>query len=358
MNTNDQVQQYTEVQSKFVRLTQKLDGLVKELMKAQNIRANVESRTKEVSSFFNKLNRPGKAYSDPIKQVTDLSGIRIILFSISDIEKVSNLLRNEFNVDQANSTNKMDLLEPDRFGYLSEHFVVQLGDSRKNLPEWVDLGDLKAEIQVRTILQHSWAAVEHLLVYKNTHDVPNKLKRRLSRLSALFELADDELDAIIRDVSLQKEQYRDEVATGDLEIEVNVDSLKAYIQGSSKFKYWEKFTRENIGIGIDNNDWGDLSRDVKFSQYFDIKSIKALDELLSNARGWGEIFFENYYKKDVLIRLNTTPDKVSLVFNGPITLLMIASNAEKISADILKNEFGWDKGQMLLDIAKWAKIEK
>ena len=57
--------------------------------------------------------------------MTDLSGLRIILFSLSDLVKVENLIQNEFKVDQINSVNKIDQLDVDRFGYLSQHFIVQ-----------------------------------------------------------------------------------------------------------------------------------------------------------------------------------------------------------------------------------------
>lgn len=158
MDTVDYRQEYKNVQPVYEKLTRKLQGLLDELLESQGIKATLESRTKEVESFGGKISRPGKAYTDPLRQITDLSGIRIILYSISDVETVGKLVQSKFKVDPTNSVNKIDQLEPDRFGYLSQHFVVQVGDSRKHLPEWAGLCDLWAEIQVRTVLQHAWAA--------------------------------------------------------------------------------------------------------------------------------------------------------------------------------------------------------
>ncbi len=350
----DYQQEYQNVRPLYERLTRKLQDLLAELLESQGIKANVEGRTKEVVSFGSKINRPGKAYTDPLRQMTDLSGIRIILYSLSDEEKVGNLVQSEFKVDPINSVNKLDQLEVDRFGYLSQHFVVQLGDSRKHLPEWAGLCDLWAEIQVRTVLQHAWAAVEHFLVYKNERDVPKMLRRRLFRLSALFELADEELNNLIDDISNQMGQYREELAKGNTKIEINVDSLKTYIQSSAEPKYWAQFLREATGQHVEENDWGDLSRDVRFANYFGIDFVDNLDILLKNAHGWGEAFFTAYYK-EFFERNKVTPDKVHTVINGPVTMLMVASNAEKITEEILNKDFGWGLGQTLIDHALSAR---
>ncbi len=339
MDIVDYGQEYQSVRPVYEKLTRKLQALFDELLEGEGIKATIESRTKEIKSLKAKIGRPGKAYKDPLREITDLSGIRIILYSIADVETVGKLIQREFKIDPTNSVNKLNQLEPDRFGYLSQHFIVQVGDSRRLLPEWAGLCDLWAEIQVRTVLQHAWAAVEHFLLYKNERDVPKMLRRRLFRLAALFELADEELDDLINDVRSQIGQYRDELAKGNTRIEINVDSLRTYIQNSTEPRYWAQFLRETTGQRVDENDWGDLSRDVRIANYFDLHSIDALDTLLKNARGWGETFFVEYYR-DYFKRQKVTPDKVSTVINGPVTMLMIASYAEKISADILDKDFG------------------
>lgn len=60
------------------------------------------------------------------------------------------------------------------------------------MPEWRSFKNFHAEIQVRTVLQHSWAAVSHALQHKREGDVPLALRRRIFRLAGLFELANEE----------------------------------------------------------------------------------------------------------------------------------------------------------------------
>lgn len=60
------------------------------------------------------------------------------------------------------------------------------------MPLFRDCDGLKVEEQLRTILMHVLAAISHKLLYKRENDAPNVLKRKLNRLSALIELADEQ----------------------------------------------------------------------------------------------------------------------------------------------------------------------
>lgn len=76
------------------------------------------------------------------------------------------MITGSFNIDEKNSLDKKILLASDQIGYRSVHFVCDLGAQRSGLPEFKDLGGLKFEIQVRTLLQHAWAELAHDRNYK------------------------------------------------------------------------------------------------------------------------------------------------------------------------------------------------
>jgi putative GTP pyrophosphokinase len=97
----------------------------------------------------------------------------------------------EFVIDWENSVDKGELLSPDRFGYLSVHYVASLSPSRLALPEYKQYGSIKAEIQVRSILQHAWAEIERGLGYRN-QTMPGRVRRRFSMVAGLLEMADKE----------------------------------------------------------------------------------------------------------------------------------------------------------------------
>ena len=109
-------------------------------------------------------------YDNPIEQITDKAAVRITTYFLETVDVVLNVIDKEFDVlervDKASS-------EPDRLGYQSIHYLVQYLPSRAGLPEYRRFSDLVVEVQVRTILQHAWAEIEHDIQYKAVAAVPD-----------------------------------------------------------------------------------------------------------------------------------------------------------------------------------------
>lgn len=147
------------------------------------------------------------------------------------MEKINQIINREFNVREL--LDKANLLEPDRFGYRSLHFVITVRRKWLSAPNYRGLDDLKAEVQVRTILMHAWADIEHKLVYKKTEHIPDQFKRTLYRLSAIFEVADEQFDNLRKDREKYLEQLVSEEAkeTGEFDVDqgMNLDSLQAFL---------------------------------------------------------------------------------------------------------------------------------
>lgn len=190
--SSEAIEVYKKTLHKYEEFTSKCEDLLITLFQESELNYQlVESRTKTLLSFEDKINR--KTYINPIAEITDMCGLRIIVYYIEDIEEVKKLIRTNFVIDEENSMDKSTELEPNQFGYLSHHFVVGLSENRISLPEWRTYSNFKAEIQVRTIMQHSWASIFHELHYKKPKEFSKKLDRKLFRLAALIELADEEL---------------------------------------------------------------------------------------------------------------------------------------------------------------------
>ena len=142
--------------------TPSVESLLRNLISTLNVEPFAfEARTKTMSSFDEKIQREDKSgkYSS-FDDVTDLSGVRIICYLQEDCDQICHLIEDEFDIDKENSSSKQDELDPDKFGYLSTHYVVSLNAKRIQLKEFKAFADLKAEIQVRTLLQHTWAAID------------------------------------------------------------------------------------------------------------------------------------------------------------------------------------------------------
>ena len=204
LDINAIVQQFTEKRPTYKRYGQALNSFLKEKLKNVGVEdINIKDRPKEIDSFREKITRPDKDYSDPLRQITDLTGVRIIVCYTDQIAPIIKFLDDTFFVDKKNSIDKSQTLKPDTFGYLSVHYIIYPKENMEDPELWYDFQGLAAEIQIRTNLQDAWATVSHALEYKKESDVPDNLKRKLFRLAGLFELADEQF-LNIRNASIER----------------------------------------------------------------------------------------------------------------------------------------------------------
>lgn len=189
---------YRETAPKYDQLGSLVEATLSSLIKAKKVdHLSISKRTKAVDSLLEKFSR--KHYSD-LSSVTDMAGIRIITYIEDDIAAISELINDAFNVHPDKSGDKLKDLNHDQFGYRSVHFVCDLGRTRERLPECIPLKGLLFEIQIRTVLQHAWAEIEHDRSYKFSATLPSAIRRRLSALAGMLELADREFSALANEV--------------------------------------------------------------------------------------------------------------------------------------------------------------
>jgi hypothetical protein len=87
-----------------------------------------------------------------------------------------------------------------------------------------------AEVQVRTILQHAWAEIEHDIQYKSTIAIPEEIRRRFMALAGMLEVADREFQAIQGADKEIAETARQMVDRGELEgVEITAQALKQFL---------------------------------------------------------------------------------------------------------------------------------
>jgi putative GTP pyrophosphokinase len=220
---------YASQRPVYEAFTENAYELLRKLLEDRGIEfSSVEKRTKSMESLRGKVERGGKAGKyNSLQEITDLSGIRIIAYLKEDCKKISALLSDV--VDWINSVDKEDDIDPDRFGYQSIHLILEYSADRLKLPEFKRFVGLKFEVQVKTLLQHTWSTIDWKLRYKRSSEAPKKLRRRLFRISALLDAADDELSYVYEQVSDIKSYYANSISRGDLSLEVDLDSVDALL---------------------------------------------------------------------------------------------------------------------------------
>lgn len=179
----------------------------------------IQRRVKSWESLAEKFERLS-LHVKSLKEVQDLVGLRLILLYRRDVEKVCQLISKNFTVVRQYDT--QERLKEDQFGYSSVHFVVELLENWLAVPTLAVLGNLRAEIQVRTLAQHIWAEASQSLQYKQETNVPPLVLRAIYRVSALLETVDLEFERVLE----QRESYRLEANVSGTEDKLNVDLLE------------------------------------------------------------------------------------------------------------------------------------
>lgn len=211
-------------------------SIIKARLETDGVKVNaLEHRAKSVESFGDKAMKPSDddpnrpKYLEPIAEITDLAGVRTITHFLRTEFDLDRIIQDEFEVIE--KTDKSDVLHrEERLGYHSIHYLVRLKPNRGRLPEYERYSGLTAEIQVRTVLQHAWAEIEHDIQYKAATALPAPIRRRFMTLAGLLEIADREIQAIQEESERLQAEARESVDAGRLEaVEITPDALKAYL---------------------------------------------------------------------------------------------------------------------------------
>lgn len=227
---------YRERHGFYESLAATIKRIVEETLKRREIRVlSVQARAKEPSSFGRKAAQPSEAdserpkYPRPLEQITDLAGVRVITYFPGTVGEINQIIGDEFQIIER-SDKGAELIEEDRFGYQSIHYLVKFTSRRSQFPEYAPFTDIVAEIQVRTILQHAWAEIEHDIQYKSASVIPSEIRRRFMALAGMLELADREFQAIQNADKELTREARSRVAGGELNhVEITPDALKAFL---------------------------------------------------------------------------------------------------------------------------------
>jgi ppGpp synthetase/RelA/SpoT-type nucleotidyltranferase len=212
----------------YKRLANKVEAVLREVFDMENISYHiVTSRAKEIDSVQIKSNND--KYNNPISQIQDFAGIRVITYVEDEVEQVCKVIEKNFKIDKENSSNKSDDLGIDKVGYKSVHYVATLKNDRLKLPEYQQYKGKSFEIQVRTILQHAWAEIEHDRNYKFSGKLPNDISRRFKILSGALEMADREFNSISKEIDSISQNVKERTQSGDLDIPLSSTTLTQFI---------------------------------------------------------------------------------------------------------------------------------
>ena len=214
------MQQYRELVPTLEQLAKNAYDLLRRALREQGIYVTAfEYRVKTEQSLAGKLERKGAKYKS-ISDITDLVGLRVITFYTDEVDKVAVIAKRVFDIDWQESVDKRKLHQLDSFGYNSLHYICRL-------PGY----DYRFELQMRTTLQHAWAAINHDTGYKSGIEIPREYMRRMNRLAGILEMADDEFSRIRTELTDYRRRVHTLVQNGKLDdVLLDGDTFRSYLQ--------------------------------------------------------------------------------------------------------------------------------
>ncbi|MFT7901072.1 (p)ppGpp synthetase [Tenacibaculum ascidiaceicola] len=278
-NKDDILNDFDNSKTTYNQFKNAVCQLITDLLVANNIKIhNISGRLKERTSLEKKIKSKQNKYSK-LTEITDIAGIRIITFFEDEVDKIADIINKEFKIDPINSIDKRDK-EFDRFGYLSLHFVVKLSESRLKLTEYKKYKNLKLEIQIRSILQHAWAEIEHDLGYKTKESIPNQVKRNFSRVAALLETADLEFSKLKDSIELYESTIDEKVKHHPESTDLNMASFNSFIHNNKTLLSVDKALSKATNCKLDMEFYDNGDTYLKEFKLLNISSIQQLEELL------------------------------------------------------------------------------
>jgi putative GTP pyrophosphokinase len=195
--TADEIrEQYAERFDALVQAASALDAFLREYMKGVPRIDRISARPKDIDRFVAKAVKEEKGnpkYSDPLNQIQDQIGARIVTFYLADVERIATQVLKYLKPIEVKQ------IVPDsesEFGYFGQHFILLLPSDVTVSIEHQDLLPKFFELQVKTLFQHAWAEASHDLAYKPGQPLSIEQKRSVAYTSAQSWGADKMFDEL------------------------------------------------------------------------------------------------------------------------------------------------------------------
>ena len=209
MDVKEIVNEFNEKYHYYELLDQKVTEILTEIVEENDFFIlPIMHRIKSKDSLTHKVQKK-KNVVHKLNDLGDVCAFRIIAYFEDDIDRIGEAISKRLNIEEI--VDKRKALEATQFGYLSLHYICTL--KSEDLPDPACDGIL-FEIQMRTVLQHAWAEIEHDLGYKSAYGVPAPIRRNFSKVASLLEVADNEFIRLRDSSNAYNEEVRTKIVNG------------------------------------------------------------------------------------------------------------------------------------------------
>jgi ppGpp synthetase/RelA/SpoT-type nucleotidyltranferase len=188
--------------SVLTRLAKNLEGDLAGHLNGCSRVDRICARAKGVDRFLEKavaeVNGTPK-YEDPLNQIQDQIGARIVVFYLSDVLRIEDKIKKLFRAIEYR-----DVI-PDsesEFGYFGRHLILVLPTDIIDNDMDRSLIPANFELQIKTLFQHAWSEADHDLGYKpRSAPLSQEQKRFIALASAQAWGADKVFEQLHKELS-------------------------------------------------------------------------------------------------------------------------------------------------------------
>lgn len=147
-------------------LAKAIEGQLRDYLAAELHIDRVTARPKSIDRFMVKAGareQESPKYSEPLRQIQDQVGARIVTFYLSDVDRVAAIIEKYFRPIESRS------VVPDSqwaFGYFGKHYILIVPNELIDPAMDNELVPEFFELQIKTLFQHAWSEANHDLGYK------------------------------------------------------------------------------------------------------------------------------------------------------------------------------------------------
>lgn len=242
------IDEFDERRPLLQKIRELVNSAIQEALTENDVEVTaVEGRIKKRDSLIGKLIRKGHKYHT-LDDITDLVGFRVITLYSDDVDRVASYMERMFDVDWNESIDKRKMHEMSSFGYNSLHYICRIPKTLYTDEQQPELNTIRFEVQMRSTLQHVWAAMEHDLGYKSEIETPPEYMRMYGRLAGMLELADEEFSRIRISIAAYRRRMESLIQAGELsEVLLDGDTFNSYIAQKPFDKLMKRIAAINQG---------------------------------------------------------------------------------------------------------------
>ena len=178
-----------------------IDEMVEDFANDHLFRVHLlKARVKQFDSLKQKaIDRGFEDEEEAIAAIQDIVGVRVVVNNKSDATRVLEGIKTLTSVCYDPKSVQDYLTSAQDSGYRALHLTVYISVEHKGVEH-----KIPCEVQIRTLLQDSWATLVHEDIYKNRRDLPSLVltvsKNMADHLNVLDNMAQDIRNAISQEV--------------------------------------------------------------------------------------------------------------------------------------------------------------